>query len=55
MDFAAANVAMVENRSDVVDFMMPITEGHMTFAIKLPEENKNMIYFNIFDVSLNIF
>ena len=54
MDLAAANIAMVENRSDVVDFMMPFIEDHLTIAMKLPEENKNMIYFNIFDVSVNM-
>ena len=53
MDFAAANIAMVENRSDVVDFVMQYTEDHLTFAIKLPEENKNMLYLNIFDVCVN--
>ena len=54
MNFSAATIAMAVNRSDVVDFMMPFTEGHMTFGIKLPEENKMMIYFNIFDVCVNI-
>ena len=54
MDFAAANVAMVENRSDVVDFMMLFIEDHLRIAVKLPEENKIMIYFSIFDVSVNI-
>ena len=35
---------MAENRSDVVDFMMPFIDDHLRIAVKLPEENEDMIY-----------
>ena len=54
MDFSASIIIMAENRSDVVDFMMPFMEDHLSIAMKLPEENKNMIYFDIFDVCVKI-
>ena len=54
MNFSATTLAMAENRSDVVDFMMPFIEDHLRIAVKLPEENQNMMFFNIFDVSVNM-
>ena len=54
MNFSAATIAMAENRSDVVDFMMPFIDDHLRIAVKLPGENEDMIYFNIFDVCVNI-
>ena len=45
---------MAENRSDVVDFMMPFIEDHLRIAVKFPEENENM-FFNIFDVCVNTY
>ena len=54
MNFSAATIAMAENRSDVVDFMMPFIEDHLSIAVKFPEENENMMFFNIFDVCLKV-
>ena len=49
-DFGVAQITVTRNRSDVVDFMNPFWQESQTFMIKMPTEDKIMLYANLFKV-----